>query len=378
METVQLQKPEQQFVDFMAMPDGLAKNVYYYNNMQSRNFSEASITKKDGCIYYATNVFKVVKSTKSSYYVRRVTKDGFTIDAKGKLNIWFNKSIFQIPHMLDVFKYFNFNWFSDKLYPFVTKGIFEKMVNGKITNNTDVCKAYIKVMRLNCSPSLFLHFFTSDMIISKTDFLRQASVAKDVNHLIQYLMDTTKDGLRDKYHILSDMVKEAQILEKKIDFTWSLNRLKDEHKNWTEQIMQVEIDSLDDKVIPNVEKFDRYTPANFKLLKTQKEVFYEGKTMKHCVYTAYWNSIKNNTYLAYHIVLNGEEATLGVNIYDDKLVYNQCYSRYNGSISSGMGTLVKQFVDELNEQVQRDGVLKQTAEEYVQVDNNIFNENLPF
>jgi hypothetical protein len=377
METIQIQTPQREFADFMAMPDGLAKNVHYYNNIQGRNFSEASITKKDGCIYYAANVFKVVKSTKSSYYVKRVTKDGFTIDQKGKLNVWFNKSIFQIPHMVDVFKYFNFNWFSEKLYPFVTKGIFEKMIAGKITNNTDVCKAYIKVMRLNCSPSLFLQLFTGDSMISKADFLRQTSVAKDVNHFIEYIMSTTKENSRDKYHILQDMIKEAQILEKKIDFTWSLNRVKEEHKKWTEEIMQVEIDGLDDQVIPNIERFDRYTPKQFKLLKTQKEVFYEGRMMKHCVYTAYWNTIKNNNYLAYHVEFNGEEATLGVYIDKDCIRYNQCYTRYNGAISNTMSTLVKQFVEELNEQVKKDGVLLHPVDQYVQVENNIVNE-IPF
>ena len=279
--------------------------------------------------------------------------------------------------MLDVFKYFNFNWFSQRLYPFVTKGIFEKMVAGKITNNTEVCKAYIKAMRLNCSPNLFLQLFTSDYTMSKSDFLRQASVAKDVNHFIEYTMSVGKENSRDKYHILSDMIKEAQILEKKIDFTWSFNRVKEEHKKWTEEIMQVEIDGLDDQVITNVEKFDRYTPKQFKLLKTQKEVFYEGKTMKHCIYTAYWNSIKNNNYLAYHIELNGEEATLGVYIDNDCIRYNQCFSRYNGAISHTMHTLVNQFVEELNEQVKRDGVLLQTNEQYVQIENNIINQ-LPF
>jgi hypothetical protein len=377
METIQLKQPEQEFGDFMGMPDGLAKNVHYYNNIHSRNFTEASITKKEGFIYYSTNTFKVVKSTKSSYYIKRVTRDGFTIDEKSKVKFWFNKSIFQMPFINEVFKYFNFNWLEVKLYSFITKGIFEKMIAGKITNNTDVCKAYIKAMRLNCSPSLFLQLFTSDYTISKADFLRQCSVAKDVNHFIEYTMSTGKENSRDKYHILSDMIKEAQILEKKIDFTWSLNRLKEEHKSWTEQIMQVEIDALDDEVIPNVERFDRYTPANFKLLKTQKEVFYEGKMMKHCVYTAYWNNIKNNKYLAYHIELNAEEATLGVYIDSDCIRYNQCYSRYNGSISSKMTVLVNQFIDKLNEQVKRDGVVLQTAENYVQVGNNIVNE-IPF
>jgi len=375
METTYIVLPQQEFKDFMAMPDGLMKNIKFYNDIQNRAFSETSITKKDGFVYYVANTFKVVKSTKSSYYIRRTTKDGFTINEKGKVSVWFNKSIFQIPHIIQLFKHLNFNWFSEKLYPFVTKTIFEKMVAGKITNNTDVAKAYIKAMRINCSPSLFLQLFETTTI-SKQEFLREASVAKDVNHLIEYLLSPPNDTKTRL--VIDDMIKEAQMLERKIDFKWSFKRLTEEHKAWTEQIMQLEIDALDDENIPGVERFDRYTPDGFKLLKTQKDVFYEGKTMKHCLYTAYWTSIKHNSYIAYHITLGDEEATLGINVYNDKMMYNQCYSRYNGLISSKMQVKVKNFVEELNEQVQRDGILKETVEEYVQKTNHIVNEYLPF
>ena len=37
METIQLITPMQEFTDFMAMPDGLAKNVSYYNNTHRIN-----------------------------------------------------------------------------------------------------------------------------------------------------------------------------------------------------------------------------------------------------------------------------------------------------------------------------------------------------
>lgn len=364
METIQVVQPTEQFTEFMALPDGLVKNIRYYNNIIGNSFTEASITKKDGCIYYSSNVFKVVKSTKSSYYIKRVIKDGFTIDQKGKLSVWFNKSIFQIPFINEVFKYFNFNWLSVKLYPFITKGIFEKMIAGKVTNNTDVCKAYLKAMRINCSPALFLNLFETSTI-SKQDFLRQSSVAKDTNHLIEYL-HKYESGDKSKYEkrqIFNDMVTEAQILEKKIDFTWSLNRLKEEHKDWTEQIMKVEIDSLDDVKISKIEKFDKYTPQQFKLLQTQKEVFIEGCTMKHCIYTAYWSSIKTGNYLVYHIDLGDEEATLGINLYNDKIIFNQCYSRYNHKVSDVLDLKARTFVEELNEQVKKDGVLKQHFEE---------------
>jgi len=276
---------------------------------------------------------------------------------------------------MELFKYYNFNWLNTSMYQFMTKTIVEKMLAGKITNNLDVIKEYVKVMRLKCSPALLLKLFiTDDNRLSKTDFLREASVAKDINHLIEHLLNPNDQRGRI---IFQDMVKEAQILEKKIDYKWSHSRLVEEHKAWTEQIMQIEIDTLDNTTIPDIERFDRYTPDNFKLLKTQKEVFYEGKTMKHCVYTAYWPSIKNGSYLAYHIEQNGEEATLGVNVYEDKIVYNQCYSRYNGNISSALKLTVMQFVENLNEQVRRDGVSFYSVQNYTLKDDNIINE-LPF
>jgi hypothetical protein len=43
-----------------------------------------------------------------------------------------------------------------------------------------------------------------------------------------------------------------------------------------------------------------------------------------------------------------------------------------------MQVKVKTFVEELNEQVQRDGILKEPIDQYVQVENNIVNEYLPF
>jgi hypothetical protein len=130
--------------------------------------------------------------------------------------------------------------------------------------------------------------------------------------------------------------------------------------------MEIEIQSLEDSPVDNVDKYDRYTLEGFKLLKTQKEVFFEGKTMHHCLYTAYWTSIKNGNYLAYHINIDGEEATLGVYLdrhsKDRSVYYSQCYTAYNKRISSELEVIVADFVAELNKQVIRDGIIKKELE----------------
>lgn len=344
MENIQLLTPDKELTDFMSLEHSVAKNIAYYNKISGRNYEESNIYKKDGLIHYSYTTLKVMKS-KNSYYFKRTNKEGFTINEKGKLKMWFGKSVLQLPGLNLLFKYYNFNWFDQRLYPYLTKTILEKMFAGKITNNLDVVKTYFKLMRINASPTLFLKMIEV-CGISKQDFLRQIYIAKDTNHLIEYHSEKQED---DKENILNDMVVQAQILEKKIDYKWSLNRLKEEHKSWTEQIMEEELKSLDDTPVPNIEKFNNCTTLGITLLKTQKEIFQEGKIMHHCVYTNYWNSVLSGNYLVYHIDFFGEQATLGLNIYSDKIGMNQCYSIYNKAVSEDLKEYAIKFIEKLND-----------------------------
>jgi hypothetical protein len=386
MENIVLVKAQQEFTDFMAMESGIYKNSIYFRDIQTRKFYEASITKKDGCVYYAWSDFKVKKGKNDGYYTRRAKKYGFTLDEKGKLNIWFGKSIYEMPGIGHVFNHYNLNWLEPKLHPFITKTIAEKLLNGKITNNTDLIKAYFKAMRINASPSLFLTYITSEFD-NKSNFLRHASVAKDVNHMMEFLMDCNKthregrydDEKTEKNKFITDMVNEAMILGKKIDYTWSRNRVKEEHKQWTAEIMKHEIDNIPNVQIPNFDAVSSIpTPDGITLLGTQKDVFMEGTAMKHCLYTSYWSSIKHANYIAYHVDYNGEEATVGFSIdrFQDKITlsFSQCYSHFNKSVSSELRKYVMDFYKTLNEHTH---LFEKKEDVYVPLLNNII-EPIPF
>lgn len=367
METIQLRPLPKEYYDFMSMEEGIAKNAVYYKEMVSRQFIECHVFKKEGNTYFAVNAF-VVKKSKNSFYLKNVKKDGMTINEKGKVSIWFNKTIYNFPLMHELYNYYNFNWLNSKLYPFLTKSTLEKMIAGKITNSLEVVAAYFKSVRIKLSPALFMKIINQENSsgLNKEAFLRDAYVAKDVDNMMKYFYLSAAKDRYDISTILHDMVQEALILGEKIDFKWSLNKLKEVHKHWTRKIMSVELETMKDEPIPNVNKFDRYTPKRFKLLKTKKEVFYEGSTMDHCVYTAYWNSMQRGSYLAYHIKLGAEEATLGVYVTpgskDHKITFNQCYSKRNKKVSGEMTILVNDFVKHLNEQVIRDGIVQPQEE----------------
>jgi hypothetical protein len=367
MEKIELIGFSKLYTDFMSMENGVAKNVFYYKNITQCQFNEATILKKDGCIHYSYSSVKISK-TKNSYYAKRVGKDGFTIDEKGKLKVWYNKSVFQIPLIEEIFKYFRFNWLHKCVIPYITKTILEKMFAGKITNNLDVVKEYLKLMRIKASPALFFKLI-NESYFTKQDVLRHISVAENVDNFIKYalFMSSKKypaempTEVKEKEGIISDMIKEAQILNKKINYNWSLLRLKTEHSKWTKEIMKAELDLLEDVSIPNVDIIDKYTPAEFKLLKTQKEVFVEGTMMNHCLYTAYWHSIKTGRYLAYHVKYNNEECTLGLtlNVNNDKIdvTYQQCYLAHNKLITPTMKKFTTSFVENLNQKIKTEKLI---------------------
>ena len=87
-------------------------------------------------------------------------------------------------------------------------------------------------------------------------------------------------------------------------------------------------------------------PSNFELLDSQKRIFLEGQMMRHCVYTNYWHNINAGRYLAFHVKLNGENATLGVVINNDKkMAFNQVYLYRNKPVSEEMRKLCLDFVE---------------------------------
>lgn len=355
MENIILQPVQQEYTDFMSLPIGVFKNIQYYNTIQSRQFWESSLCKKDGCVYYSHSVFTVKKS-KNGYYKQNKTRDGFTLNEKGKLSIWFGKTIFQVPGIKDVFNHFNLNWFNDRLQLYVTKTIAEKMLTGKITNNLDVVKAYIKAMRLNCSHKL-LYAVIKDGNYPKPFLLSLMSVAKDQNHLLEACLSI--DGREKLVVYIGDIVRQAQILDRKIDFKWSDKRMQEEHQKWTKEIMDIEFQSMEDVKAEHLIPFLEFNYPGFKLLTTKKEVYAEGKAMNHCVYTNYWSSVERKHYMVYEIKWMNQKATLGCYM-SDNITFNQCYGYANSAISTELHAHVTQFLLDLNAWVREKQLLKQT------------------
>jgi hypothetical protein len=360
--------------DFLAMEDGVYKNIIYNRNINNREFVESDLIKTDdGKIHYGLSCYKIKKGKK--YYVKLKSKKGFTVDEKGKLRVWYGSDIASNPHFSTALRALNIDWFTneeERLWPFMTKTLFEKVITGKITNPIDYLSGYLKLSRINASPKL-LYSVCKKQRLTKVTFLRGAYSAKDVNHYLEFLLD----GAIISNH-LDDLINQSKILDRKIDFKWSSKRMDEEHTNWTKEIMAVEVTSIPDKEV-DINLYERlapYTPELFEPLTTQKRVFTEGSQMQHCVYTNYWSSINNGSYLAYHISWKGQEATLGLYIDDNKpkskLQFSQLFGKRNSLVSKELRVEVIELLERINDDLYRMDVSLSTNKT---VDNTVF---LPF
>lgn len=349
MQNITIEPVGQNITDFLALEPGMNKRYQYYQNIADRSFTDASlIIKDDGVIHYAYSVYKI-KRSKDGYYRHKTKRQGFTYE-NGKLEVWFGGNINSIPNIIDVLKHLNKEWFTSDLTGILTKGLLQKVLNGKITNPFDYAKAYIKQMRINCSPKLVLEVVQKHNKNS-AQIHRAAQVAKDLNHYFEFVIDQSDKNYPEAMpiDILLDLEKQAMILDKKIDYRWSKKRMEDEHIQWTKEIMELEIGSLSDEPLDWIQPMHDMIPnEHFTLLDTQKKVFTEGKMMMHCVYTNYWKSVKDGRYAAFHIEFFGEKATLGLNIYREKILFNQMYGKRNQAVSNDFTVYVKNWIADLN------------------------------
>lgn len=328
---------------FLELPQGLAKN-YAYSKLSYKEYEKVVLGKDGKDIYFSTTLYKISKNH-NSYYSRISGRKGLSFK-NGKLSLWYGSKIEEMPHLDDLFKEMNWNFIDKRAYNFITKTSLEKIFQGKITSTRDLLKHYAKSVRLKCSTE-FLYNAVIEQGLNKFNFYTNGIQARDVDHFLQFVLNPKLDKYNNPIkiehnNIVRDLREQYAILDKKIDFRWSEKRMHQEHENSTFELMKLQADNLsDDKIIWS--EFN--LPSNFEILDSQKRTFLEGSLMRHCVYTNYWYSIKTGRYLAFHVKLNNENATLGVVLTQGKMAFNQVYLYRNQPVSPEMRQLCLDFVE---------------------------------
>lgn len=319
--------------EFLAMPDGIKKNLVYNKKYRGYVATQANLLiKQDGTVHYSYTTYTVTKGVK--FFLKIKSKNGFTVDPKGKMKVWFGAKLHSITHLVEILGLLGREWVKPAYIQYITSSVFGKIVAGKITNPHDLFKSILKLYRVKGSPSLMIKAIetvgsTMSMNMNKGLFLQAAKTAKHFDHFLEFIMKKEND-----FNHLTDLMEQAVVLERKIDFTWSAKRMAEEHKLWIKELMDYESDSMSKEPLAWLQPWKKFETDNIRLLDNEYDLFTEGKMMSHCVYTNYWPSMKNGSYLVFHVD-DGTEygATLGLSLWTDSIHFNQLYSRFNANVT---------------------------------------------
>ena len=320
---------------------------YFKGNVYS--WAESTRAETDTHVYWANNTCSPKWNKKGGLYLKKVSGSGCTYDkTKKTFKFWFGKQVNHDMSVIptDMCNYFKTEWFNNipvGLKVSTTNSTMKKVLLGKITNPRDLIKAIVKanptLRDMNISTELLWDYCNKQPGSRIQGLCDALSVAKDPNHAIEHMYVPGTAAWE-----VQDLIKQAQMLNRKIDFKWSKKRMQEIHGEWTREIMDIEQEY--------VEKVDYgYTnelPHNgcLELITDSKELYIEGRVMSHCVYTNYANSVANRTYFVFKFTDRDTRATLGISKHfnDNNFIVNQLYGKYNKSIDQCHHDFVSEWV----------------------------------
>jgi hypothetical protein len=306
--------------------------------------------ESDTHVYWAINSCTPKWNIKSGLYLKKDAAAGCSYDkVKKTFKWWYGKqAVIACPTLVaDMCNYFKTEWFLNippSLKVSCTNTNLNKVLLGKITNPRDLIKGILKtnpVMRgMNISTETLWKYVNARGIANRLQSLSDImSVAKDPNHALEFMATAEYLSLE-----VTDLIKQAQMLNRKIDFKWSKSRMSEVHSDWTAEIMDIEQESVERIDYQYVNELP--TNGSLQLITNSKDLYIEGKTMSHCVFTNYASQVKDKSYFVFKFVDRDVRATLGISKYYDHngFVINQMYGKRNATIDDCHHEYVKDWL----------------------------------
>lgn len=331
----------------------------FYSDKIPTRFLMENLLETDDKIYYSESTC-TTRFVKKIFYTRKTNK-GFTIDkTTNKLNIWFGGRISSLSSdaLKIIIDYYKLDWLAsgrtqdlksqtslkkfkmnnsvDVLFTLefmFNKTVFNKIAKGKVTNLRSLIKAYLdsnpNLRNQGISPEVIYQLLQRNTDANLYLLLADSVDFEDPNH---YMLN------RNPFQNIYDMKHQAKILGKKINSRWSEKRAAEVHAKWTQEIMLLELDLVEDINFDYIGLNKLPLIPGLKLITTNKELFTEGMTQHHCVYTNYKTSVRNCDFFVF-IYEGKERSTLGISritLSDQstKMQFgiNQMYKAYNKEV----------------------------------------------
>lgn len=225
-------------------------------------------------------------------FLKTITNYGLSIDKKFISQDLLNSLKGKNVEVRDkVFEIFKLNWLDSRYTSRMTKGLWIKIFQGKVTNNTQVQDYISKYVFKFKEPDKGLCRKAVDNLIS-LGYYAYLPLTCSVKDLA--LVELNRQDYNTQ--LLRDISNECFILNIKFNPNWSLKRLQEFHQENIKVMLESEIEFLENITFPiQVE-----VPKGFTFINDLKSLLIEGKTMNHCVFHSYQNSIKKGEYCVIH------------------------------------------------------------------------------
>lgn len=167
---------------------------------------------------------------------------------------------------------------------------------------------------------------------------------KNLNHSLKAVLavDYSRgDVAYQRLHLMKDTLANAILLDRVIDLRWSDRRMQQEHQQMCREIGLMSAGSKSTEPIHP----QTVGEEHIRMLNSEMEVFLEGISMSHCLYTNYFSGIRDKRYLAFHMS-SPEDCTIGVRIGSDgNPCLDQAYRYRNQRCSEETYQLIREFID---------------------------------
>jgi hypothetical protein len=355
----------------------------------NREFTYTKMWVKEDKVYYASDTYRLFMSASGKLFTRSNNVQGFTYEPLNKhtFKLWGKTKLSYISHeaINELLINSGNEWALEEglLYFWRHKGIFQRILKGRITNGEDLVRAFLKVdtrwrelkishraksiltlmrrnlnqMHCNTGMSDIIDFLsivsnvegTIDMMLNGKGLgstpVRDANgkyvLDGDHNHI--YEADFQWFTLKD--HTQHDMRNELVILGKKINSTWSANRLKDEHTEMSRQVLDMEVEDM----VLEDHGYEKTCPVlpGMELIDNNIRLYKEGRTMEHCIFS-YLNNAKERRNFHFHCTFGAKPFSLSVQWSRDAQEWNvqQMHTKYNGSCNESQRVIAKTWLEE--------------------------------
>lgn len=341
----------------LSLPKDKQRFIYYTDKIGFKEFTTANVSIYDDKLCLSISSEKI--NFNNGFYLINSGKTGFTYDYKTKkIRFWFGSNIKtfirQNYKIFELFlRYKGVDWLNKEkpLFNLLNKTILEKILSGKITNPINLCDCYIKTSLKAKVPHKLFYNYIKKKGGSLYFFNMCLKVSDNHENLLKRLVKT--DDLQPD--LINDLINQCLALNRKINFNWSNKRLKSEHDKLTEEMIKIELEYMANHKLNYIGEL--ILPDYCSLITTQQDLYIEGVKQKHCIYTNYWEQIKNKRYFAIKVELPNERISVGIQYNNPnkwynypknetpKFIINQIYGYKNSNPSNETRVMIQEWLD---------------------------------